>query len=222
MRNAIRTIKRVLLIFFGISLNTQMGFSQENQPPIPVEVLLGNKAIFSQLVLNRDFSQNSKFSIFSLAAYTSLYNKEEEEENDLAIINQITYDLGKGFGVMAGVNMKSAVGLTPVIGPKHVYVSRKFLAVSILSYSVDGKHDMSLFGLYEFRPPIHNKIFLYTRLQVLLDHSFGESHHNRSFMYLRIGLKRNKLNFGFGANFDQYGPDKHFTDNYGVFVGWDF
>ena len=221
MRNAIRAIKKVILISLAISLNTHIGLSQEHQPPIPVEVLFGNEAVFSQLVLNLDFTPNSKFSLFSLATYTSVYNKEEDK-NDLAIINQITYDLGKGFGVMGGVNVNSAVGLTPVIGPRHVYVSRKFLAVSIFSYSVDGKHDMSFFGIYEFTPPIHEKISLYTRLQVLFNHSIVESHHNRSFMYLRIGLKRSKLNFGFGANLDQYGPDKDFLDNYGTFVGWDF
>ncbi len=216
-----RAIRKVILIIFAISLNTQIGFSQEHQPPIPVEVLFGNEAIFSQLVLNRDFSDNSKFSLFSVATFTSVYNKEEKE-NDLAIINQISYDLGKGFGVMGGVNVNSAVGLTPVIGPRHVYVSPKFLAVSIFSYSVDGKHDMGLFGIYEFTPPVHEKVFLYTRLQVLFNHSIGESHHNRSFMYLRIGLKRSKLNFGFGANLDQYGPDKDFIDSYGAFVGWAF
>ena len=221
MWNDIRTIKKVILIFFAISLKIQIGFSQEHQPPIPVEVLLGNEAIFSQLVLNRDFSPNSKFSLFSLTTYTSVYNNEEEE-NDLAIINQITYKLGKGFGLMGGVNMNSAVGLTPVIGPKHVYVSSKFLAVSIFSYSVDGKHDMSLFGLYEFTPSINEKMALYTRLQFLYDYNISESHHNRSFMYLRIGLKRNKLNFGLGANLDQFGPYKDFIENYGAFVGWNF
>ncbi len=213
-------MKKVILIFFAIGLNTQIGISQEHLPPIPVEVLVGNKAIFSQLVLNRDFSHNSKFSLFSLTSYASFYNKEEE--NDLAIINQITYDLGKGFGFMGGVNVNSAVGLTPVIGPKLVYVSRKFLAVSILSYSVDGNHDMSLFGLYEFKPPINEKTLLYTRIQVLFDHSIGERHHNRSFLYFRIGLKRSKLNFGFGANLDQFGPHKEFIENYGAFIGWDF
>ena len=221
MRNAIRSIKKVILISLAICLNTHIGLSQEHQPPIPLEIFIGNEGVFSQLVLNRDFSPNSKFSLFSLATYTSAYDKEDGKD-DLAIINQITYDLGKGFGVMGGVNVNSAVGLTPVIGPKHVYVSRKFLAISIFSYSVDGKHDMSLFGLYEFTPPIHEKIFLYTRLQVLFNHSIGERQHNRSFMYLRLGLKRSKLNFGFGANLDQYGPDKDFIDNYGAFVGWDF
>jgi hypothetical protein len=221
MRNAIGSIKKVILISFAIGSNSYIGSCQEHQPPIPVEVLVGNEAVFSQLILNLDFTPNSKFSLFSLTTYTAGYNKEEYE-NDLVTINQITYDLGKGFGIMGGVNVNAAVGLTPVIGPEHVYVSRKFLAVSIFSYSVNGEHDISFFGLYVFTPPINEKISLYSRLQVLYNQSLGERQHNRSFMYLRVGLKRNKFNFGFGTNLDQYGPDKDFTDNYGAFVGWDF
>ena len=221
MRKVIDVIKKVIFISSAMILNSHLGICQEHQPPIPVELLPGSNAIFSQLVLNRDFTPDSKFSLFSLATYTAYYNKEENE-NDLAIINQITYDLGKGFGFMAGVNVNAAVGLTPVIGPKYVHVSRKFLAVSILSYSVNGEHDLGFFGLYEFTPPISEKLSLYTRFQVLYNQSFGEEQHNRSFMYLRAGLKKSRFNFGFGANFDQYGPDKDFTDNYGVFMGWDF
>ena len=221
MRNGVQSSRKVILLLSVIGLSTHIGFSQKYQPPIPLEILIGNEGVFSQLVLNRDFSPNSKFSLFSLATYTSAYDKEDGK-NDLAIINQVTYDLGKGFGFMGGVNVNSTVGLTPVIGPKHVYVSRKFLAVSILSYSIDGEHDLSFFGLYEFTPPINEKILLYTRFQVLFNQSIGERQHNRSFMYMRIGLKTNKFNFGFGANLDQYGPDKDFVENYGAFMGWDF
>jgi len=32
----------------------------------------------------------------------------------------------------------------------------------------------------------------------------------------------NALNFGLGANLDQYGPDKTYKPNYGIFVGWSF
>ena len=65
--------------------------------------------------------------------------------------------------------MNAVVGLSPVIGPKHVYASRKFLAVSILSYFLNGDHDLGFFGLYEFKPPINDKLALYTRLQVLYE-----------------------------------------------------
>lgn len=221
MMNASLGLKKLTIVSIVFLLNTLNSYAQDKQPPIPVEILFGNKAVFSQLVLIRDFSPTSKFSLFSLSTYTSGY-KKESYDNDLALINQVTYDLGKGFGFMAGVNVNSAVGLTPVIGPRHVYATRKFLAISILSYSIDGKHDISFFGSYEFKPPINDNLSLYTRFQALLNESISESQHNRSFMYLRIGLKKRNLNFGIGANLDQYGPDKNLTDNYGLFIGWDF
>ncbi|MFC3880470.1 hypothetical protein ACFOSV_09800 [Algoriphagus namhaensis] len=221
MRNASFELKKLIIVLIAFLLSTLNSFAQHKQPPIPFEIFFGNEAVFSQLIINRDFSPESKFSLFSLTTYTSGYN-QDGYENDLALINQITYDLGKGFGFMGGINVNAAVGLTPVIGPKHVYASRKFLAVSILSYSVDGKHDLSFFGSYEFKPPLNRNLSLYTRFQALLNESIGESRHNRSFMYLRIGLKKRNLNYGLGANLDQYGPDKNFTDNYGLFIGWDF
>lgn len=220
MRNSYFELNRLIIVLIAFSLSGLKSYAQDKQPPIPAELLIGNEAVFSQLVLNRNFSPNSKFSFFSLTTYTSGYN-QNSYENDLALINQITYDLGKGFGFMGGVNVNAAVGLTPIIGPKYVHASRKFLAVSIVSYSIDGKHDLSFFGSYEFKPPINKKISLYTRFQALLNESLGESQHNRSFMYLRIGLKKRNFNYGLGANLDQYGPDKKFTENYGFFINWD-
>ena len=212
---------KAIFIFFLICSQSITGFSQGHQPPIPVELFLGHEALYSQLILARDFSPDSKFSLFSLATYSAYFN-EEQNDNDLVIINQVSYSLGKGFGIVGGFNMNAAVGLSPVIGPEHVYASRKLLAVSRLSYALNGDHDLSFLGIYEFKPPINDKLALYTRFQILYESSLGEGHHNRSFLYVRAGLKKNKFNFGFGANLDQYGPQKDFKDNYGAFVGWDF
>ncbi len=38
---------------------------------------------------------------------------------------------------------------------------------------------------------------------------------------LRAGVRRNALSFGLGTNLAQYGPEKSFKENYGVFVKWD-
>lgn len=196
------------------------GLGQMHQPPIPAEVMLGHQAIFSQVILNRSFSPDSKLSFFNLSTYSASYQNEDHHE--LANISQVNYRLGKGFQVMGGVNMNSEVGFAPLIGPKHVFASRQFLAVSILSYFLNGEHDMSFFGLYEYKPPINDKLSLYLRAQVLLEQSLGKEQHNRSFLYMRLGLKKGNLNFGAGANLDQYGPQREFRDNYGLFLGWDF
>jgi len=208
-------------VIISVCLSSNFAFGQKPIPPIPVEIFFGNDAIFSQLVVNRDFAPNSKFSLFSLSTFTASYD-QEKGDNDLAMINQVNYSLGKGFSAMVGVNVNSEVGLAPVIGPKHVLVSRTFLSVSILSFSVDGKNDLSFFGLYEYTPPINEKLAFLTRLQVLYEQGFSEMQHNRSFLYLRAGLKKDRLSFGLAGNLDQYGPEKKFKENYGLFAEWDF
>jgi hypothetical protein len=221
MNQLITSAKNIIFIIILICAQIISGYSQDHQqPPIPAELLLGHEALYSQLVLSRDFSQNSKFSFFSLATYSAYYN--EQEDNDLAIINQLSYRLGKGFGLFGGFNINAAVGLAPILGPEHIYASRKFLAISRLSYALNGEHDLGFFGLYEFKPPINDKLALYTRLQVLYERGLSEGQHNRSFLYLRAGLKKNQFNFGLGANLDQYGPQKEFKPNYGVFLAWEF
>ncbi len=221
MRNLVMPRWRVIVTIISVFLASSFAFCQNQQPPIPLELLFGGKGMSSQMILNRDFAPNSKFSVFSLSSYSTVYDNEQSE-NDLVIINQVNFSLGKGFGIIGGINMNAKAGLSPVAGFEHVYASRKMLAVSILSYSLDGDHNLSFFGLYEFKPPINDKLSVYTRLQFFFEQSFSEHHHNRSFMYLRAGLKKSKVSFGLGANLDQYGPEKVFRDNYGVFVGWDF
>ena len=74
------------------------------------------------------------------------------------------------------------------------------------------------------KPPVpvefmfgHEKL----NFQLLYNTSLKEGNHNRSYVYLRAGLKRQSLIFGLGANLDQFGPHKHFEDNYGVFIGYE-
>jgi len=47
-------------------------------------------------------------------------------------------------------------------------------------------------------------------------------HHDRSYIYGRIGLSYKKVGFGLGTNLDWYGPNKLRKDNYGIFVRYEF
>jgi hypothetical protein len=221
MRKIHEPIHRIFLVLFVLCNTNIFSYSQNHQPTIPVESFFGHEAINSQIIVARDFTPSSKFSFFGLATYTASYNNEQDK-NSLLMINQISYSLGKGFGIMAGVDMNSEVGFSPIIGPEHVYVSQKFLAVTILSYSMKGDQDLGLFGLYQFTPPITDQLSVYTRLQIFYNQNLGEGEHNRSFMYLRAGLRWKRFSFGIGANLNQYGPHKTYGDNYGAFVGWEF
>lgn len=195
--------------------------AKTHDPPIPVEVFFGNNQLYYQTNANKKFSPNSKFSFFSLATYTANY-KNNLSENRLLIEAQVSYSFKSGFGVMAGTDINSVTGFSPIIGPQHTYASRQVLAVTIASFFLNEKNDFKIFGLYEYKPPIGNKWALYNRLQFIYNHSLKEGIHNRSYLYLRSGVKKEAFVFGLGANLDQFGPEKEFKDNYGVFIRWEF
>jgi hypothetical protein len=221
MSKIFKWVRNSIVLSIAICSGCTLAFSQDHQPPIPVELFFGHKAISSQIVIARDFRPDSKLSFFGLSSFSAAYDTDQNGYS-MFMINQLSYSIGKGFGIMAGAEMNSEVGLVPVIGPKHVYVSSKVLAVSILSYAVNGGHDLSFFGLYEFTPPINEKLSVFTGLQVLYSQSLREGHHNSSFLYIRAGLKMNRFSYGFAANLEQHGPDKSSDQNYGAFLRWDF
>lgn len=195
--------------------------SQSFTPPIPVEVFFGHNSIYSQTVVKRSFSPESKFSFFGLATYTADY-QNDHHENRMIMINQVSYNLGKGFGIMGGIDMNSVVGFSPIVGPQHNYASRKFLAVTVLSYFLNEDSDLKLFGLYEYTPEINENWSMYNRIQFIYNQSLAEGSHNISYLYLRTGLQKRSFIFGLAANIDQAGPQRRFGDNYGLFVRWEF
>ncbi len=216
----IKHITPVLLCFFTSHI---ILFAQAPEPPLPIEMFFGNKQLYFQLVVKKKFSANSRFGFFTVATYSADYNfNEEAAQNSITIPVQLSYDLGKGFGVMAGTDINSEGGFAPIVGPQYNFASRQFLAVSVLSFFLNEDQDVKLFGLYEYKPPINEKWAIYTRVQFIYNHSLAEGSHNRSYLYLRGGLKRNAFIFGLGANLDQFGPRKRFQDNYGVFARWEF
>lgn len=190
-------------------------------PPIPVETFFGNNGLYYQTNAKKAFSPGSRFGFFSLATYTADY-KNELARNRILIEAQFSYHIKAGFGVMTGTDMNSVTGFSAIVGPQHTFASRKVLAVTIGSFFLNAKRDFKLFGLYEYKPSIGRGWSLYNRLQFIYNYSMKEGTHNRSYLYLRSGLKKDALVFGLGANLDQFGPRKSFEESYGIFLRWEF
>ncbi|MFN7118911.1 MAG: hypothetical protein ACK4TA_19085 [Saprospiraceae bacterium] len=215
-----RKILLAFLFFFGWQWSLS---AQAPDPPIPIEAFFGNEQLYFQLVVKKKFSPTSRFGFFTVATFSADHNyNQESARNSITIPVQLSYDLGKGFGVMAGTDINSEGGFAPIVGPQYNFASRQLLAVTVLSFFLNEDQDVKLFGLYEYKPPINEKWSVYSRVQFIYNHSMAAGLHNRSYLYLRGGLKRNAFIFGLGANLDQFGPRKRFQDNYGVFVRWEF
>lgn len=224
----------VLLSFIFVLVIPFFGQAQEQQistptkplssgPPIPLEIFFGHEQLNFQLIVKKKFTPTSKFDLLAISVFSENWDKDNKFGNSVVIPFQVNYNIGKkGFAVAAGGEGNSVAGFSPLVGVEHSFANRKVLAITVLNYLINETQDLKLFGLYEFKPPLTEKLSLYTRVQVVYNFSLEESNHNRSFLYLRAGLKKGPLGFGLGANWDQYGPDKIFKDNYGVFTRWEF
>lgn len=212
-----------LFIGFAPVAMTQRVFAQEIPPkvPTPVEFMAGNNRMFFQMVLKRKFTPESKFGFLSVTSFSASYDNDMEEL-DLALPVLINYNIYKGFGLVGGTTINNSVGFSPLLGAQHSFANKEWVAVTVASFFLNSKRNVELFGIYEYKPSLSPKTNLYTRVQFLYIHSTRDNHHARSFLQLRAGLKKNSLNFGLGANLDQYGPQKTFKPNYGIFVGWAF
>ena len=197
--------------------------AQSPNPPIPVELMFGHERLDFQLVFKRNFAPESKFNILTIAVFSQNYDNEARPGNSIVIPFQVNYSIGKkGFALAAGGEANSVAGFSKMVGLAHSFANRKYLAISVLSYLLNEGQDLKLFGLYEFKPAINETWSLYNRAQFVYNHNLSEDHHNRSFLYLRSGLKKGPLSFGIGANWDQYGSRKITKNNFGVFTRWEF
>jgi len=207
-----------LLAVIILSLNIP-SFAQAPEPPLPIELMPGNNSLYFQMVVKKKFAPECKFGIFSVATYTVPW--EDFSKVDLTLPVLFTYSLGKGFALTAGSRINNVIGFDPLAGLQHSYASKQILTVTAVSLFLNENSDCEFFGLYEYKPPLNEKWSLYTRLQLFYVYGLGDNEHGRSYLYLRAGVKKNALAFGLGTNLDQYGPNKIFKDNYGVFAKWD-
>jgi len=212
-------VRNMMIVLLILMLQT-IAQAQSPKPKIPTELLIGNKNLYFQMVVKRSFTPTSKFKLFVLTNYTANY-EARTEDNRLNIINQISYTYKKGFGVMAGADINSFKGFSPIIGPQHNFVNKKILAVTVASFFLNEQNDFKILGLYEYKPSINETWSFYSRLQFVHNRSLRSEIHNKSYIYLRAGVKTKSTIFGVGTNLDWNGPNQNFQDNYGVFVRYE-
>ena len=216
-----------ILKTLALSLAVSMSFSnlsaQEKEsnppiknPPIIVEGLFGNRGMSYQMNVNKKLQSIPKLGVFSVTSLVAEW--EKTPMTDIMTQTNLTYSLVKGLDFAAGFHYTPVTGFRPTAGLIYTYAKPQFLLVA--NPRIDLKKDAvtEYMILTEYKPAINDKWSLYTRLQGLYGFNVDNSDHARSYIDLRAGATYKDFTFGLGANFDWYGPTKHYEPNIGAFI----
>ena len=182
------------------------------QPPIPVEVFAGHKALSYQHVINKNVFKD-KFSFFNVSSFDAEYG--ENANNVFLISSMFLYNISKGFSAGLGGEIQRP-GAVVIAGIQYTYVSENLLIVVVPSVNLTGETEYSQFTLLEYRPRINKKFNGYFRMQFVVSTDFHN--YNRGYQQFRLGSQINDIRFGLAASFDQFDSNAITTTNYGVFV----
>ena len=205
----------IIILFIGFGLESK---AQESiQKPIPIEMVIGNNRLGLQTIINKNLPESKRFSFFSV---TNFENDYSNNANSLDFINnsQISFEVYKGFGISTGGNINKITGLSPTIGLQYVFVNPKWLFVITPTIILTKGNTASVLSLLEYKPKLTEQLKIYSRIQGLYNQNIELDIHERSYLQLRLGLEYRKYQFGLASNFDYFGPNRSFKENYGIFI----
>jgi hypothetical protein len=182
---------------------------------IPVEVLVGHKAVNTQLILNKKFAENSKFGFFSILNYNMPFDKEIPIFRYHMIQTNIYGQITKNIRVFGG-GFTNPLDYGGMAGLQAVFPSKNsFLLIHNGHYLVK-KYASQLMILFEHHAKLNEQSKIYMRMQVMGESNFKEF--KRGFQMLRLGFEKNNFQYGVAATFDQFGSKPIAYENYGFFI----
>ncbi len=186
-----------------------------NSQGIPVEVLAGNEAINTQLILNKKFSENSKAGFFGIVNFNMPHDKNDPIYRYHIILANVYYGLTKNIRVFGG-GFHNKIDYGPSAGIQGIFPSKNSFLMIHNRHSLVKNYASEFMIIYEYRPKISDKLNLYTRAQLMGETDFKEF--KRGFQMFRLGIGNEKIQYGLGVTLDQFGnlPIKY--ENYGVFI----
>ncbi|MGV3630983.1 MAG: hypothetical protein ACO1O6_07245 [Bacteroidota bacterium] len=207
-------LKPGLFCLFLLLLKT--GLSQ----PIPVETLIGHNRVYGFSLINRQFTDSTRFGFFSLTSFNGGYHNEN---NELVSCNQLTFALSRRLKIAAGSSFNGLLQYFPSAGFQFTWFKAPFLVVINPGFEFNHAVATQNFGIFQWQPALSSKLHLYTRFQGLFIHGISKGgQHQRSFWHARAGLSRSNYTFGLGFNADYYGSSYTAIYNFGGFLRYEF
>jgi hypothetical protein len=204
-------MKKLILLFILSILLTELLFAQKNS----VELFTKKSALSTQMMLNKKFSDSSKFGFFSIINFTMPYNREEINSKKYSIQANVSYSLSKHILLLAGsfITTKdygASLGVATLFGFKN----GSFVLVN--RHSLLATYSSEFLMMTEYKPKLTKKISLYSRLQTLTETNFTSIKKNAQM--LRVGFDYKQFQFGIGATLNVFKNENINKDNIGFFL----
>lgn len=219
MKNfSLKSIKFLIFILVSTSILAQTTEVKSHPtPPMPVELMLGDRGLNFQLNTTKKFRPTSRFGFFNVTTFFADY-KNVVSKNEIFSQSLFTAKVWKKLSGVVGFSINHFSGFKPTAGLQFVHSDPKLLVVIQPQMGLTESHHFENFSLLEFKPKFKDHWGLYSRIQTVIDYTPSANSHNRSYVYLRFGTSYKNYQFGLGNNFDFYGPTKHRENNFGVFL----
>ncbi|NMH87242.1 hypothetical protein [Flavivirga algicola] len=182
------------------------------QPPLPVEIFGGHRALSYQHVINKKIFEK-RFGFFNITTFDAEY--KEDPRNVYLISSMFSYNIGKGFSAGLGGEIQRP-GAFVYVGAQYAYTTQQLLFVLFPSMNLNGYKQYSQFALLEYRPKLNENYRGYFKMQFLVTTDFHN--YDRGYQQFRLGLQRENIQFGLATNFDQFNSNAITTNNFGFFV----
>ena len=211
-------MKRIILslsVLFALNVSAQehQGEYTPKQPPIPVEVFVGENSSMYQMIVSKQITPGSKFGFFNLINYEVAY--DEYVPDSYIIQSLFNYQIVKGLNIGAGANFKAFGGFKPLVSASYSFFNKDFSFLVQPSYEIDKDGSLETFALFEWHPVNQKKIQPYFRLQGLASLN---SEHTFSYHNWRAGIQYNMFIVGPAFNMQYVGPDAISNTNFGGFL----
>lgn len=220
--NKVTFIKYIFIILFSIISRNAVGQEKSQipviNPPINTEVLVSNRGLTFQMIIDKKISSIPKLGFFSVTSLVGEWG--EDQIGDYMTQASLTYELVKGLKLAGGFHVTPVKGMRPIAGLIYTKANPTWLLVA--NSRIDYSKDTNVEGMFlvEYKPKINDSWRFYSRLQALYEYSTIIDMQTRSYVMARAGLSYKEITFGAGTNIDYYGPEKHNENSFGGFVSF--
>lgn len=209
---------RILLLSLIVACSIfSSSYAQEKRtPPIPIEMLFGNRAMQFQAIISRPIAASTKWSYFGLTTYTTEYNNAPNR-NEFVALSFLNYSIAKHWKIAGGGSINHKTGFSPSVGINYTFANPTWLIVAFPRADLTGTNNLEMFSLAEYKPQIKPDWRVYNRIQFMYLHNPTERQHARSFVQLRSGIQYKNMQVGLGYTADWYGSSQDYLGNAGLF-----